>query len=114
MDLVVTVPKSELRNVTHEETWAKKEENIKAGGYCFWKISRVPRRLNKGDRVYFIHNGLIVNYNIFDHVDCDLYCEVTDRQWDGLCLVMNIPSIPLKNPVPMKGFQGFRYIDRIE
>jgi len=32
----------------------------------------------------------------------------------GLNLIMNTPSIVLKKPVPMKGFQGFRYIERIE
>lgn len=112
MDIVVTVPKNELKNVAKEETWAKENKNDNI--FCFWKISREPKKLKPGDRVYFIHNGTIINYNIFSHIDYDLNCDVTGRYWKGICLVMDTPSIPLKGPIPMKGFQGFRYIKRIE
>lgn len=113
MDIIVTVPKSELKNVAKEEAWAEKNANDHHCT-CFWKMGRLPKNINPGDRVYFIHNGHIVNYNVVTGTDYNAYCEVTGRDWDGPCLVMKIPSVPLKNPVPMKGFQGFRYTERIE
>jgi len=112
MDIVITVPKTELKNVAKEEAWAKKQDPGVA--VCFWKIRGQPKKLEPGDRVYFIHNGVIVNYNIFKHIDWDITCDVTGRLWEGMCLVMDVPSIPLKRPVRMKGSQGFKYIDRIE
>lgn len=114
MDIAICVPKSELANVAKEEKWAEEQDEKGNLAYCFWKIRNKPKKLNPGDRVYFIHEGMVVNYNVFQYVDYDITCEVTGRYWEGLCLVMDTPSVPLKNPVPMKGFQGFKYIDRIE
>lgn len=111
MDIVLTVPKKELKNVEKEEQWARKNKN-NPDAICFWKIGRIPKKLNKGDRVYFIHNGYIVNYNEFIGVDYDIHCDVTGRYWDGLCLVMKIPSVPVNPPVPMRGFRGFQYLEK--
>jgi hypothetical protein len=112
MDIAVTIPKSELKNVQKEEDWAEKHKDEAV--ICFWKIRGVPKKLNKDDRVYFIENGMITSYNIFKYCDWDLTCEVTGRFWEGLNLVMEAPAIILKKPVPMRGSQGFRYIERIE
>ena len=116
MDIVVTVPKSEYANIQEEETWAEKQgPSNESGACCFWKVSRLPKRLAPGDRVYFVQNGHIDNYNEFWYFEEEGYeCEVTGRFWEGPLLVMKVPSIRLKKPVPMKGFQGFRYIKRNE
>lgn len=112
MDIVVTIPKKESANIEKEEEWA--EENKDTAAICFWKVSNEPRKLNAGDRVYFVENGMITSYNIFKYCDWDLTCEVTGREWPGLNLVMEIPTAILKKPVPMKGFRGFRYMERVE
>jgi len=116
MDIIVTVPKREIINVEAEEKWAHElSDKDREFAFCFWSLKRQPKKLEPGDRVYFVHNGQIVNYNEFTrYQEDDEYCEVTDRWWNGPMLVMKIPSIPLKHPVPMKGFQGFRYTERIE
>lgn len=108
MDIVVTVPKSELKNVSREQKWAAEVGAKKT--VCFWKVGREPKKLKPGDRVYFVHDGMIVNYNEFIGCDWDCHCEVTHRDWPGLNLVMKNPETWLKHPVPMKGFQGFRYL----
>jgi len=112
MDIVVTIPKKEAANIEKEERWA--EENKYTTARCFWKVSGVPKKLKRGDRVYFVENGMITSYNEFMYCDWDLTCDVTGREWPGLNLVMDIPAVILKKPVPMKGFRGFRYIERIE
>ena len=116
MDIVVTVPKSELANIAKEEVWAKEQGSTdKSGAYCFWKVRCEPKKLERGDRVYFIHDGQIVNYNEFWYYEEDgVFCEVTKRYWEGPLLVMKLPSVPLKKPVRMKGFRGFKYVERIE
>jgi len=44
-----------------------------------------------------------------------LRCEVTDRMWgkEGDYVVQYNEWNWLKYPIPFKGFQGIRYIDRI-
>ncbi|GAG53555.1 unnamed protein product [marine sediment metagenome] len=120
MDIVITVPKSELKNIEQEEKWAKGEMGDGGLVECYWQIGRKPKHLrgwselkdDEEDRVYFIHDGMIVNYNVFREFTWDAHCDVTGRDWPGLNLLMETPSVPVTPPVPMKGFRGFRYIER--
>lgn len=109
MDIIVTIPKNKFKDIEKEEAWAKKHKNAQ----CFWKISKIPKKLKKGDKVYFIENGAIKSYNIFIGIDEDCKCEVTGTEWPGLNLIMEAPSITLKKPIPMKGFRGFRYYKKL-
>ena len=34
--------------------------------------------------------------------------------WLGLNLILRVPEVLLKAPILMRGFQGFRYINRID
>ena len=105
MDIMVTIPKNKLKDIEKEETWAKKQINAQ----CFWSISKVPKKLKSGDKVFFVENGMIKSYNIFIGIDYDCICEVTGTKWPGLNLIMKAPSVTLEKPIPMKGFRGFRY-----
>jgi hypothetical protein len=111
MDIVVTIPQSEMKNIRQEEEWAKKQTGPIQE---FWKVGRRAKKLNHGDRVYFIVNGMIKYYHIFLGYEEDFTCEVTGRFWPGLNLILQHPATRLKNRIPMRGFQGFRYIERIE
>jgi len=54
LDIVVTIPKSEYKN-DDRETFV-----FEQGGYeQFWQLSRRPKNLNIGDRVYFVKIGYI-------------------------------------------------------
>ena len=126
MDIIVTVPKSELKNILKERVWAEKE-GAKAQKY--WRVSKkctdtIPKNLQPGDRVYFVEDGKITCWQEFvqrdyyfddeEHPD-SFYCEVTDREWGpGTYLVLKHPVHALKQTVSMRGFQGYRYTNRIE
>lgn len=106
MDIIVTIPRKEKKYIEAEEEWAKK---VKGPYWEFWRVGRRPAKLEFGDRVYFIEDGQITCYQIFEGFEEDFTCEATGRFWPGLNLRMQAPAIELKNPVSMRGFQGFRY-----
>lgn len=108
MDIIVTIPKTELENIQQERAFADQSEDA----VQYWSVGRKAQNLNVGDRVYFIENGQITNYQVFLGYVYNPVCEVTGRTWPGLNLLLKCPSIFIK-PVAKKGFQGFRYIERL-
>ena len=110
MDIVVTIPKTELENVYKERETVSQVDNE---AVQFWSVGRKAKELNVGDHVYFVENGQITNYQIFLGYVYNPVCEVTGRTWAGLNLLLKCPSIFLKTPVAKKGFQGFHYIERL-
>jgi len=111
VDIVVTIPKREAQNIAREDEFVAQ---MQGHAVQFWSIHNKPKNLIVGDRVYFVENGYITCYHIFIGYVYDPVCEVTGRLWSGLNLLLRCPQVKLENPVPMKGFQGFRYIERIE
>ena len=109
MDIIVTVPKSELSNLKKEDEYGKNNDITQ-----FWAVARVPKKLNKGDKVYFIENNMIHYYHIFLGIAKDIQCEVTNRAWTGYNLILQYPETQLHRAIPMKGFQGFRYMNAID
>lgn len=106
MDIVVTVPMDEISNVRNEDAYAR---SVGGGVIQFWSVSKKPKDLNIGDRVYFVEGGYIRYYHKFLGFDCDSVCKATGRVWPGINLVLEYPEVVLENPISMKGFQGFRY-----
>lgn len=112
MDLLVTTPKSEIDN-SKKEGEAVEEE----GGYWF-RTFRFRPKTELGDKIYFVEDGLIKGYGIVIKVipsTESLKCDVTGREWGqkkGWAVLYGNWHW-LKIPVPFKGFQGIRYIDRI-
>jgi len=111
MDIVVTIPKSEEANIVIEDEFVAK---LKGHAVQFWSVFKKPKDLTIGDRVYFVEHGHISCYHEFIGFIYDPVCEVTGRVWHGLNLLLNCPQVKLKNPVEHTGFQGFRYIERME
>ena len=108
MHIMVTVPKGEKANIAKEDLWAKKQKETVLQ---YWKVSRPPKRLEAGDRVYFVEDGHIRYYHNFLGIVQDFKCEVTGRFWPGTNLKMTYPETILERQVPMKGFRGFRYTE---
>lgn len=110
MDIIVTIPKSEYKNIKLEDQVLQKY-----GGKAvqFWSVGRKPKNLNVGDRVYFVEKGAITCYQTFLGYVSNPICEVTNRLWSGLNLLLECPAIPISNPIPFQGFRGFRYTQRI-
>lgn len=111
MNIVVTVPKSEQSNVKKEEQYADK--SIKEGSNVaqYWQLSKKPKALQAGDKVYFVENGYIRYYHTFFKYTENAKCDVTNRVWNGINLVLDYPPVKLDKPIFMKGFQGFRYLN---
>jgi len=110
MDILVTTPKSEIDNSRKE---GKAVEQ--AGGYWFRTFKFKPK-VEIGDKIYFVENGLIKGYGIIFQVS-DTYeeiCDITDRVWKGEWVVKYDNWHWLKTQIQFKGFQGIRYIERLE
>lgn len=108
MDIVVTIPKSEIKNIQAEDSYAGNLITRDMVPIQYWKVGRVPKRLNKGDRVYFVVNGRITYYHTFLGLVENPVCEVTGRIWYGINLILKYPEVKCE-PIEMRGFQGFRY-----
>lgn len=112
MDILVTIPKREMNNIKKEDAWLKNQKPGEA--VQFWSMSRIPKDIHAGDRVYFVEAGAVRYYHELLSIsnESSMKCEATDRVWGGPALILTCPPVTLKNPVPMKGFQGFRYVER--
>ena len=119
LDIIVTTPKSEHEN-------AKMEADVfdgKGGGIWFRSMRGKPKQLDKGDRMYYVDGGVVTGYGIVIGIeyrnpilDPKVKCDVTNKTWRGPHFVcMRSDSwVGIEVPVEMKGFQGFRYVDRID
>ena len=114
MDIAVTVPKREMRRIASENAWA--EEAVREGSTVvqYWSVAKLPKKLNSGDRIYFIEDGRITHYHEYVDYALDAECEVTGKVWEGMNLVMKYPGVRLTVPRRMQGFRGFRYVERVE
>lgn len=110
MDIVVTVPKREMANISKEDAFVQKNK----GAVQFWSMARRPTKLEVGDRVYFVENGFVRYYHEVIGFAKDQKCQVTGRVWKGCSVMLRCPETKLTKPIPMKGFQGFRYINRVQ
>lgn len=106
MDIVVTIPKSEYKNDDLETEFLKVN-----GGYQFWSMNRIPKKLNEGDRVYFVReNKIESSMKIFNiEYNSKNTCEVTGRTWSRACTLCLCDMKEENLNIQVKGFQGFRY-----
>lgn len=109
MDILVTTPKS-----AHDLA-AKEAEFVANNPDAYWfRTIKGKPNVNVGDRVYYVDNGQITGYGIiFDIEYGEMDCEATGRVYHGTHLKQR-KWIPLQKAVPFKGFQGFRYVCKIE
>ena len=104
-DIVATIPKSEYEN-DDLETQRMKHHNENQ----FWTMRKIPKAIGIGSRIYFVKYGMIESsMKIFKiERDKEETCTTTNRVWKGNLLYMNDLQY-LDNPIPCKGFQGYRY-----
>lgn len=104
MDIVVTIPKSEYKNDDLET-----KDMIENDLIQFWSLSKRPKNLNIGDRIYFIKNNKVESsMRVIDIQKGKERCFTTDRRWSGVNIYMD--DLKYENiDLQVKGFQGFRY-----
>jgi hypothetical protein len=109
MDIVVTIPKSRLAEVRAEER--DLELRRRAGEknlVYFWKVSKKPAKLRKGDKMYFVWDEAVRAWHKVVGFGENMTCQHTGRRYDGPCIMLD-PKIHEIKPIKMKGFRGFRY-----
>jgi hypothetical protein len=107
MDIVVTIPKNEYLNDDAETNDMLENPELEQ----FWTLSKIPKNLHIGDRLFFVKNNRIESsMRVLDIKDnSTTKCETTKRVWSGNCQIfMNDLRSEAIN-LNVKGFQGFRY-----
>ncbi len=81
-----------------------------------FRVSRLPKYADKGDRCYVVHSGFVRGYNpivecrpVEDNIVLD---PLTDEFWPAGNYIVRRPAWFPITPIPHKGFQGFRYIKK--
>ncbi len=108
MDIIVTTPKSEMTNAAMEAASCLKDK----GGYYFRRFYR-PFPIKPGARVYFVEDGFIrgfgIVYRMHDLMDGKVCSTTGKKHLPGYYIFMRADSWKWIKPIPMKGFQGYRY-----
>lgn len=104
-DIVITIPKS----VDWSE-YEKELEAVKDGKQVLnFKVNNFPKTA-KGNKCYLLHNGFIKGWmGIVGLSNKDFICSTTGKHWKGNFIERSGPFHKI-DPIPMKGFQGFRYL----
>lgn len=107
IDIVVTIPKSEYKIDEKEREVLQSKDSV-----AFWTLSKLPKKLEIGDRVYFVKYGQIDSSMKVIEIKSNSKetCTTTGRVWSGNCQLFLDELIDerLSNQ-KAKGFQGFRY-----
>ena len=106
MDIIVTTPKSRMREAAEEAEDCKRA----GGGEYFRRFSRRPP-VEPGDRVYYVEDGYVRGFAVVARLEAHegLRCQTTSREWPpGWYVFMDATTWRWIRPIPMKGFQGYR------
>ncbi len=111
-NIIVTTPKSEMENSRLEAE--KCIEN--GGGYYFRTIAKQPKDIEPFKSfIYYVEDGYVRGRAIIMGVTGGTEdCSVTNREWGNnksKNIWMQANTWEWINPIPMKGFQGWRYFD---
>lgn len=105
MDIIITLPKHIAWNDYQKELDAVKDGRSSLN----FKVSNFPKKLNLMDKCYLCYNNFIVGYMfVTGRVLNDFTCSVTGKKWKGKFIQRSGEFFKIE-PIPMKGFQGFRY-----
>lgn len=112
MDIIVTTPKSQMANAAREAA----DVLAAGGGEYFRRFSGGHRgpRIAAGERVWYVEDGYIRGFCVVSRVlrrGTDEVCGTTGRVWPhGVYVYMDATTWQWIRPIPMRGFQGYRYV----
>ena len=110
-DICITIPKTIKWDEYQKELKAVEDGSQEMN----YKLPTDPKDVHKGDRCYVCHDGYIKGWMTITNLSNrdGFICTTTGKNWSGGCYVSRSgPFHYLKNPIPMKGFMGYRYIDQ--
>lgn len=111
--LCVTLPRS-IKWVDYEKELKNVEDYSQVMNF---KVTTMPRDIDNYKKCYICHDGFIKGWQeIVGHNKSNGFnCTTTGKRWSaGNYIQRSGPFHYLNDPVPMKGFMGFRIIDEIE
>lgn len=103
-DIIITIPKT--------ISWTDYEKELKVvedfSQVMNFKVSNFPKT-QIGNKCYLLYDGNIIGWmKIVGLSEKDFTCSTTGKQWKGKFVERSGPLNKIE-PIPMKGFQGFRY-----
>lgn len=106
MDIIVTIPKS-----IKWEDYKKELDAVKDYSQIMnFKVNNFPKTA-KGNKCYLCYNGNIIGWmEIVGLSEKEFTCTTTGNKWKGKFIERSGPFHKI-DPIPMKGFQGFRYFN---
>lgn len=105
MDIIITLPKTVSWKQYEKELEAVKNEDQVIN----FKVSNLPKQSNAGDKCYLCYNGNIIGWmKITGFKSGGFSCTTTGAWWEGN-FIQRSGKFNKITPIPMKGFQGFRY-----
>ncbi len=105
-DIIITLSK----NILWEDY--KKELKAAENGYSLnFKVNNFPN-VNIGEKCYLLHDGFIRGYMIISGLsEKEFDCTTTGKKWRGK-FIERTGEFHYINPIPMRGFQGYRYFTK--
>jgi hypothetical protein len=111
MNIIVTTPQQNRIQAAQEAQSCIEQ----GGGYYFRKFPRgFPRRLDVGDRCYYVQDHFIRGFAIVDSLEYveNQVCETSGQGYgSGYFAYMDAKTWQWVTPSLYKGFQGFRYTE---
>ena len=103
-DVIATLPKT-----IKWSDYEKELEAVKNGNNVMnFKVSSFPNTA-PGNKFYIVHDGFIKGWmKIVGLSEENFTCSTTGKKWSGKFVQRSGPFNYIE-PIPMKGFQGFRY-----
>ena len=110
-NICITIPKK-----IKWEDYEKELKQVADGSYEMnYRLPTMPKDVNVGDRCYICHDGYIKGWMTISNIGQKkgFECATTGAQWsDGWYVSRTGQFHYLKNPIPMKGFMGYRKIEQ--
>lgn len=112
-DIVVTTPKTQMEAAAREAQEAR--EVIDAGGECWYfrNLRTRPKHFLEGGRVFYVENGWVRGFAkcfaLTEHPKGRRDETTGEKYGPGVYANMDAQSWRWIEPLPMRGFQGWRY-----
>lgn len=102
-DIIITIPKT-----IKWDDYKKELQKAEEGEIMNFKVPFLPKT-KAGSKCYLCHEGFIKGYMIISGLsEKEFDCSTTGKNWKGK-FVERTGKFHTIDPIPMKGFQGFRY-----
>ena len=117
-DIVVTTPKNQVAKAVYEA-----KSCIDSGGGKYYRhFPSRPKHIAIGSKVFYVEDGFVRGFAMVVEIFCGkafadpntgmiVSIEESPLKQDGYTVVTDAASWKWIKPIPMQGFQNYRYFD---